>query len=81
MAHFVLGLEERLQAIEQAVLLKEWIGVESLSHKLAGAALFGFPEIGEAAHALEKAVRKGEHHEAPQHLLALKERCRAVMAK
>lgn len=57
-ANFINGLPARVKAISSAYDASDWFSLRALSHKLAGAAIFGFPELGEAAHAVEISVDK-----------------------
>lgn len=74
-ANFVAGLGARLNSIDAAYKAGDWEELQMLSHKLAGAALFGYPELGQVAHTLEKAVKNQELEELPGLIGAVKGEC------
>ncbi len=60
-ANFLKGLPDRMDAITTAYDENDWGSLRSLTHKLAGAAIFGYPQLGAAAHEVEKCVDKGNY--------------------
>jgi HPt (histidine-containing phosphotransfer) domain-containing protein len=54
---FLENLPQRLELIEEHILNKSWAEAELLSHRLAGAHLFGYPELGNSAKKLERAIQ------------------------
>lgn len=74
-SRFVKGLGGRLEAINQAHAAQNWEELLMLSHKLAGAALFGFPDLGGAAHNLEMAVKSGKTKELQELINAVAQQC------
>lgn len=69
--NFVNGLPGRMDALRSAIATVDWGAAQHLSHKLAGAAIFGFPELGAAAHRLENAIDDGETDAVPNLLAEL----------
>jgi len=60
---FVKRAREEVDGIEAQLAAREWMALRGTSHGLSGrAGMFGFPEVGEAAQALEEAIDTG----APQ---------------
>ena len=69
--NFVKGLPARMEALRSAITSVDWDSAQHLSHKLAGAAIFGFPELGAVAHRLENAIDDGETNSVPNLLAEL----------
>lgn len=69
-ARFVLRAAAEETTLRQAVQECDWVEARRLAHSLSGsAAMFGFPQVGSAAQALEEAIDNGET-EAGLRLLA-----------
>lgn len=77
-SNFVNGLPGRLTAIRSAITAAEWGTAQHLSHKLAGAAIFGFPELGAAAHRLEHALEDGDKLNIPVMLAQVEDLVAAI---
>lgn len=57
---FIEGLPQRVELIKNSIKSEIWGEAELLSHRLSGASLFGFPEIGAQARKIENAIKNQE---------------------
>jgi HPt (histidine-containing phosphotransfer) domain-containing protein len=58
---FTSGLPQRLESIKNNIAVSNWSEAELLTHRLAGASLFGFPAVGRAAKIVENALQSQQY--------------------
>jgi HPt (histidine-containing phosphotransfer) domain-containing protein len=58
---FVAGLPQRVESIKDSISSCSWSEAELLTHRLAGASLFGFPATGQAAKVIENAIKNKDY--------------------
>jgi len=71
-------LPARILEMDAAAESANWEQLALLAHKLKPAAMFGYPELGEIARDLERAVKGGQNQQALEKLTDLKAHCKKI---
>lgn len=62
---FITQTANDVERLRAGIAAREWFDVRDICHGLAGrAGMFGFPELGDAARALEESIDRGDAPES-----------------
>ncbi|EQB31880.1 Hpt domain-containing protein [Sphingobium ummariense] len=58
---FIAQTAQDLERLRAGIPARDWIDVRDICHRLSGrGGMFGFPELGDAARALEESIDRGD---------------------
>jgi HPt (histidine-containing phosphotransfer) domain-containing protein len=76
---FAEGIGGKIAALEEALLSGELKTIQTISHSLAGADMFGLPLLGEAARDLESAALRNRLEDCAARMAQLREIVRMIL--
>ena len=76
---FVQKLPKRLAAIHEALQKQDWTELSMLAHRMRGAAMFGYPLLGEAAGVVEDGVSLSNPDELARRIKVLDDVCKRIL--